>query len=204
MVERLPVSVRYGQESGECHSRIRRRIVAKPSRFWMRAALFAMSQPAWGSPSHACTAGGVSNASIKASSAASVMLIEASWRPRSSGSGIWRRLSRSCAKQLLWWKRWCPEIERFRLVAELAEEGVPVRKACYALGVSPSGFYDGLARPPWVRSIRHAWLSDVIAAVHAETKGTYGRERMHAELVHGHGLQIGHKHWGTAAWVGDI
>jgi len=32
----------------------------------------------------------------------------------------------------------------------------------------------------------------VIAAVHAETKGTYGRERMHAELVHGHGLQIGH------------
>mgnify|MGYP000577121473 CR=1 FL=1 len=80
----------------------------------------------------------------------------------------------------------------FRIVAELADEGVRVRKACYALGISPSGFYGWLARPPAARPIRHAWLTDVIAAVHAETKGTYGRECTHAELVHGHGLRIGH------------
>lgn len=85
-----------------------------------------------------------------------------------------------------------PPKDRFRLVAELAAEGVRVRKACYSLGVSPSGFYGWKARPPSSRSIRHAWLTDVITAVHAETRGTYGRERMHAELVHGHGLRIGH------------
>lgn len=85
-----------------------------------------------------------------------------------------------------------PPKDRFRLVAELAAEEVRVRKACYWFGVSPSGFYDWQARPPSLRSIRHAWLTDVITAVHAETRGTYGRERMHAELVHGHGLRIGH------------
>jgi len=67
-----------------------------------------------------------------------------------------------------------------------------VRKACYVLGDSPPGLYDWRSRPPSSRAIRHAWLTDVITAVRAETKGTYGRERMHAELVHGHGLQIGH------------
>lgn len=81
-----------------------------------------------------------------------------------------------------------PPKERFRLIAELADEEVRVRRACYVLGVSPPGFYDWRARPPSARAIRHAWLTDVIAAVHAETRGTYGRERMHAELVHGHGL----------------
>ena len=45
---------------------------------------------------------------------------------------------------------------------------------------------------PSSRSIRHARSSNVFTAVHAETRGTYGRERMHAELVHGHGLRIGH------------
>ena len=85
-----------------------------------------------------------------------------------------------------------PPKERLRLVAELADEGAPVRKACYALGVSPSGFHDWRARPPSAQSIRHAWLTDVMTAVHAQTRGTYGRERMHAELVHGHSLQIGH------------
>ena len=62
-----------------------------------------------------------------------------------------------------------PPKERFRLVAELAAEGVRVRRACYALGVSPSGFYDWRSRSPSSRSIRHAWLIDVISAVHAET-----------------------------------
>ena len=85
-----------------------------------------------------------------------------------------------------------PPKERFRLVAELAAEGVRVRRACYWFGVSPSGFYDWQARPPSSRSIRHAWLTDVITAVHAETRGTYGSERIHAEMVHGHGLRIGH------------
>lgn len=49
-----------------------------------------------------------------------------------------------------------PPKERFRLVAELAAEGVRVRKACSALGVSPSGFYDRRSRSLSSRSIRHA------------------------------------------------
>jgi len=49
-----------------------------------------------------------------------------------------------------------PPKNRFRLVAELAAEEVRVRKACYSLGVSPSGFYDWQARPPSSCSIRHA------------------------------------------------
>ena len=63
-----------------------------------------------------------------------------------------------------------PPIDRFRLVAELAAVGVRVRKAFYWFGVSPSGFYDWQARPPSSRSIRHAWLTDVITAVHADTR----------------------------------
>ena len=41
-----------------------------------------------------------------------------------------------------------PPKDRLRLVAELAVEGVWVRAACYALGVSPSGFYAWQARLP--------------------------------------------------------
>ena len=85
-----------------------------------------------------------------------------------------------------------PPKDGFRLVAELAAEGVRVRNACYALGVSPSRFCDWQARPPSSRSIRHAWLTDVITAVHAETGGTDGRERMHSEVAHRHGLRIRH------------
>ena len=40
--------------------------------------------------------------------------------------------------------------------------------------------------------MRDVWLTGVITAIHAETRGTYGGKRMYAELVHGHGLGIGH------------
>ena len=54
------------------------------------------------------------------------------------------------------------------------------------------GFYDWRSRSPFSRSTLHARLIDVTTAVHAKRRGTYGRERIHAVLVHGHGLQIGH------------
>jgi putative transposase len=37
---------------------------------------------------------------------------------------------------------------RFVLVAELADEGVPVKQACVVLGVSRSGFCDSRGRRP--------------------------------------------------------
>lgn len=85
-----------------------------------------------------------------------------------------------------------PPKERFRLVAELHVDGVRVGRACLALGVSRSGYYGWASRAPSPRSIRHAWLSDQIAAIHAASHGTYGRLRVHAELVHAAGVVVGH------------
>lgn len=80
---------------------------------------------------------------------------------------------------------------RFQLVRELAAERVDVGRACRELAVSRSGFYEWRSRAPSARSIRHAWLTDTIAAVHAASAGTYGVPRVHAELVHAHGIKVG-------------
>jgi len=85
-----------------------------------------------------------------------------------------------------------PPKDRYRLVAELRDDGVRVRQACYALGVSASGYYDWKSRGPSARSIRHAWLTDLIGQVHDASHGTYGQPRVHAELQRAHGLVVGH------------
>jgi transposase InsO family protein/transposase-like protein len=85
-----------------------------------------------------------------------------------------------------------PPKDRYRLAAELSGDGVRVRQACYALGVSTSGYYDWKARPPSARSIRHAWLTDLIGQVHEASYGTYGQPRVHAELRSAHDLVVGH------------
>jgi putative transposase len=36
------------------------------------------------------------------------------------------------------------------------------------------------------------WLTDLIGAIHAASNRTYGRLRVHAELVHGNGVTVGH------------
>jgi putative transposase len=83
--------------------------------------------------------------------------------------------------------------DRFRLVAELAADGVPVKQACLALGVSRSGYYDAHTRPPSARTIRQAWLTDQIVAVHEASRQTYGAPRVRAELVHGQGIVVSRK-----------
>ena len=72
----------------------------------------------------------------------------------------------------------------------MAAEGLPVERACGLLGVSVSGYYGWLGRPPSARSIRHAWLSDVIAVVHAGSRQTYGAVRVHAELTMGRDIAV--------------
>ena len=74
----------------------------------------------------------------------------------------------------------------------MAAEGLPVELSCRVLGVSVSGYFGWRARPPSPRAIRHAWLTDVIAAVHASSRGTYGARRVHAELTMGRGIAVGH------------
>lgn len=58
--------------------------------------------------------------------------------------------------------------------------------------MSVSGHYAWLIRPPSARAIRHAWLSDVITQVHAQSRAKYGSRRVHAELTMGRGIAVGH------------
>jgi putative transposase len=74
----------------------------------------------------------------------------------------------------------------------MATAGLPVQAATRILGVSESGYYFWRDRPPSVRAVRHAWLSEQIEAVHTVSKGVYGARRVHAELTLGLGIQVGH------------
>jgi len=71
--------------------------------------------------------------------------------------------------------------------------GLPVQMACRVLAVSESGHYARRSRAPSPRSIRHAWITDVIRQVHAASRGTYGIRRVHDDLTLGHGIAIGHQ-----------
>ncbi len=86
-----------------------------------------------------------------------------------------------------------PPKARFALVAELAAQGVPVKQACVSLGVSRAGFYEARGRPPSARTIRQAWLTDQITAVHEASRPTYGAPRVRAELVLGQGVTVSRK-----------
>jgi putative transposase len=74
----------------------------------------------------------------------------------------------------------------------MAADGLSVQVACRTLQVSESGYYAALTAPPSERAIRHAWLTDVIVKIHADSRQTYGTRRVHAELTLGHGLTVGH------------
>lgn len=74
----------------------------------------------------------------------------------------------------------------------MASEKLPVQLACRVLGVAESGYYERRTRPPSARSLRHAWLTEQIRAVHQGSFGTYGSRRVHAELRLGQGIVVGH------------
>jgi transposase InsO family protein len=74
----------------------------------------------------------------------------------------------------------------------MASERLPVQLATRVLGVSESGYYEWRGRAPSQRAIRHAWLTDLIRQVHADSRGTYGSRRVRAELVLGRGIAVGH------------
>ena len=74
----------------------------------------------------------------------------------------------------------------------IAAEKLPVQVACRVLAVSESGHYARLRRAPSQRAIRHAWLTDLITQIHTESRGIYGGRRIHAELVLGRGIAVGH------------
>lgn len=59
----------------------------------------------------------------------------------------------------------------------------PVRTQCRVLGVSASGFYAWLERPPSRRALDNAVMTERIRAIHAESDATYGMPKIRAELM---------------------
>ena len=68
----------------------------------------------------------------------------------------------------------------------------PVATQCRVLGVSPSGYYAWLDRPPSKRRVMDEALLERIRAIHSASRETYGAPRIHAELVD-EGWRIGCK-----------
>jgi putative transposase len=69
---------------------------------------------------------------------------------------------------------------------------LPVAKTCRVLGVSPSGFYAWLRRGISNRQRTDNALLRRIQAVHKQSRATYGRPRVHAEL-RAQGVKVGVK-----------
>jgi len=53
---------------------------------------------------------------------------------------------------------------------------------CRLLGVSSSGYYAWRDRPPSLRALHDAELTEIIRKIHVDSRGTYGVPRVHAEL----------------------
>ena len=60
------------------------------------------------------------------------------------------------------------------------------------LGVSTSGYYAWRQRPPSARAQADADLTARVRAIHADSRGTYGAPRIHAELTEA-GVAVGRK-----------
>jgi len=57
-------------------------------------------------------------------------------------------------------------------------DSFPVAVMCDALGVSTSGYYDSLERPPSDRQKRHERIQEAVEQVHAESYGVYGSQKV--------------------------
>jgi putative transposase len=70
----------------------------------------------------------------------------------------------------------------YPVVRELAADGVAVATACRVLQVSTSGYYIWRDHPNSSRDQANLELVEVIKTIHADSRGTYGAPRVHAEL----------------------
>ena len=78
-------------------------------------------------------------------------------------------------------------------MADDTDAHIDVAVACRVLGVSRSGYYDWLGRPPSLREEENTLLGKLIEKIHDESRTTYGWPRVHAELVLGLGMPVNHK-----------
>jgi putative transposase len=75
----------------------------------------------------------------------------------------------------------------------MADDGVDVAVACRVLNVSGSGYYAWTGRPASARQQENEYLVKLIERIHAESRGTYGSPRVHAELTLGLGMAVNRK-----------
>ena len=61
------------------------------------------------------------------------------------------------------------------------------------LGVSSPGYYMCRNRPLAPSKMRREWLTALIKEIHADSRGTYGSRRVHAELTKGRGVWVGER-----------
>ena len=78
------------------------------------------------------------------------------------------------------------------MIESLTGQGINVRHACRVLGVSESGYYAWKDRPPSATALRRLWLAGQITNVHRDSGGTYGSDRVTAELRHARAIVVGH------------
>jgi putative transposase len=71
-------------------------------------------------------------------------------------------------------------------------KGQSVCLQCELLGVSESGYWAWLRRPPSDRELGDAWLLERIRAIHVSSSGRYGAPRVHAVLRR-EGIRVGEK-----------
>jgi putative transposase len=76
--------------------------------------------------------------------------------------------------------------------AERAHCDLPVSLMCEMLGVSESGFWGWVKRPPSDRALTDAWLTERIRQVHDASGGRYGSPRVHA-MLRREGIRVGEK-----------
>lgn len=81
----------------------------------------------------------------------------------------------------------------FRLVHDLAVDGIDVAVTCRVLGVSRSGYYGWRGRPPSTRDLEDAYLANKVLDIHMMSRGSYGAPRVHAELRYGANIRVGRK-----------
>jgi putative transposase len=81
----------------------------------------------------------------------------------------------------------------YPIVETLGVEGHGLKMSCRLLGVASSGFCMWRQRPPSARSIRRAWLTDVITEIWDRSRQTYGWRRIRAELADAYGQVVNKK-----------
>jgi len=69
----------------------------------------------------------------------------------------------------------------YRLVHELAADGIDVAVACRVLRVPRAASYEWRGRAPSARAVTGEQLTVTITEVHQASRGTYGAPRVHAE-----------------------